>query len=392
MRRPSERWYVLTPLVAAILALQGCGGGGGGDAPTASAGGGGTTGTNQGTYQLTGTVPGTLIEAFCEDGRYFSVTSVNNGSSKHPFSMALPVGVKCQVVMTMNELDTARKTITPVAFDDGSGNAKPGITATRAGERVDTGFVDLPRDRTDSRFVDSDGDGVNDRPLDVRLPSVKPTIQLAARNLPTDPDGDGIPNRYDPDDDGDGIPDYRDTYDDVRGIDFRQKPDSDGDGIPDVEDRDRNDDGYDDNDRTTVFQPAPPTSGTVTLPASFSPDATGGQLLSSMCAQCHGTFGCSQSRFPSLLNEPGETASEFQGYIARAASLNKLNPGTQVSIMTAQAHGYTNAQALAIGNYYLQLARQQTGLQCGWGEGYEGNEGNEGNENGEGGEFGEQGE
>lgn len=60
--------------------LVGCGGGGGSSTTTSST-------TTPLTYSISGTVPGTLIEAYCEDGSFYNTTSTNNGTSKHPFHL-----------------------------------------------------------------------------------------------------------------------------------------------------------------------------------------------------------------------------------------------------------------------------------------------------------------
>ena len=349
------------PMLAAstLLALHGCGGGG--SDTSASNGSGG------GTYTVTGTVPGTLIEAFCDDGSYAATHSQQNGTSQHPFQLDLPTGTTCQLVMTMNEIDPANKTVTPIALANGKA-----LNGVKPGARVDLGFVDLPRSPSDTaRWVDNDHDGVRDNPLDVTPQQLPKDAVEVVRQSKADIDGDGIPNAYDRDMDGDGIPNNQDSDANGDGIPDAQAPDSDGDGIPDMHDRDMANDGhrddsggegghtnYGDNEGDEGYQGGgtmtganfsvmPPLSQ-VTLPTAFSPDNTGGQLLGSLCAQCHGTFGCSQTHFPRL-GPGGEGAGDMIEFFHK-------NPDS--NMMAAQAQGYTTSEAQAIGAYYSQLQRQ----------------------------------
>ncbi len=70
--------------------------------------------------------------------------------------------------------------------------------------------------------------------------------------LPTDTDGDGIPDRTDPDDDNDGVPDTDDRF----PLDATESADHDGDGIGDVADRDDDNDGVDDIDDADPLDPS----------------------------------------------------------------------------------------------------------------------------------------
>jgi len=47
---------------------------------------------------------GTLIEAFCADGTYYKVNSTESRSTQHPFTLALPTGVDCRLVMTVMKM------------------------------------------------------------------------------------------------------------------------------------------------------------------------------------------------------------------------------------------------------------------------------------------------
>ena len=70
--------------------------------------------TTDSTSTISGTVPGTLIEAFCANGGHYKVNSVQDGSNQHPFSLALPNNISCTLVMTTNENDGANRVITPI--------------------------------------------------------------------------------------------------------------------------------------------------------------------------------------------------------------------------------------------------------------------------------------
>ena len=98
----------LSALASALL-LAGCGGGGSS-----------STGTIEQTSKITGTVPGTLIEAFCEDGSYYSVNSTDDHSDEHPFEIEIPNNISCSLVMTTNENDPDNRIITLIGFTNGS--------------------------------------------------------------------------------------------------------------------------------------------------------------------------------------------------------------------------------------------------------------------------------
>ena len=370
MRKRTGYGLVLTPLVAAILALQGCGGGGGGsDAPATSAGGGGTPGTNQGTYQLTGTVPGTLIEAFCEDGTYYKTTSLDNGTTAHPFSLTLPNGTACQVVMTMNELDPDNATISPIIYRTPAGQA---IALKGASSTVDLGYVPLPDARRgEVSLIDKDGNGVIDTyerltsPLEVDLDHPGVEVVPASVTLRIDPDHDGIPSYYDDDDDNDGRKDWDDDDDDNDGIRDIEERDSDHDGIDDDYDRDRDNNGvYDDRDAKYIGDSQAGTSVsllrspavTFNLPSSYVPDLTGGRLMASQCAQCHGTNGYSVSGFEGLAGEADEIIEEIMEYHYKP----------NYDIMAAQAKTYSAEEAQKMQSFFMNMARQYGGGEYGY--------------------------
>lgn len=66
-------------------------------------GGSGTETTDTEFAKITGTVPGTKIEAFCDDSIYKKVESFKNGTDKHPFILEIPTNTNCRLVMTTNE-------------------------------------------------------------------------------------------------------------------------------------------------------------------------------------------------------------------------------------------------------------------------------------------------
>lgn len=180
------------------------------------------------TSKITGTVPGTLIEAFCSDGSYYYVNSTDNNTSEHPFELEIPQTVNCRLVMTTNEDNVSTKVVTPIGIATSDGNT---TLFTASSELIDLGYVDLEMDR--SAIVDSNGDGVCDQVLTVTL-SNNEVINVTLSDDPMDKDGDGILNVYE-DDDDDGLCNHDDD-------------DDDGDGTLDSVDYDQDNDGVNDND------------------------------------------------------------------------------------------------------------------------------------------------
>ena len=115
-----------------------CGGGGSGDTTDTA----GTFTLNSNTSILSGTVPGTLIEAFCTDGSYYKTNSINNGTSNHPFELELPNNLDCKLVMTTNEddVDIAKRIVTPIQMSDGVTTS----TYFQVSENSDIGYIGLP--------------------------------------------------------------------------------------------------------------------------------------------------------------------------------------------------------------------------------------------------------
>ena len=172
-------------VLAAGFILAGCGGG---SACTKS--------TTQ-TSTISGTVTGTLIEAFCADGSYYKVTSTDNNTNEHPFEIEIPNTVSCSLVMTTNENDEAKKVITQIGVITSDANG----TLFTAAEDINLGNIPLAMDP--SEINDENGDHVSDDILNIQVDGTSIVIEL---ENPLDADDDGLVNVYE-DDDNDGIPD-----------------------------------------------------------------------------------------------------------------------------------------------------------------------------------------
>lgn len=312
------------------LALIGCGGG----SSTTTTDNTQTDTTS--TYTVSGTVPGTLIEAFCKDGSYYSVNSTNDGTTDHPFTLTLPEGSDCKFVMTTNENDpdTTKRIITPIVLSDGTTTS----TYFQLSNDIDIGYVPLAMS----------GAGVQ-TPLEISVNDEDFHINIYAYD-PLDDDGDNIPNVYE-DDDDDGYTNKYDDDDDGDGIkdedDDDYKDDHDGDGVDDYYDKDDDndeikdeddDDHYEDDD--DYYDNASGSSATIVLPTSYT--ANSGRLLGSQCAQCHGTNGVSTNSWDSIAGEDDLLDEFFED---------------EEPIMSAQAHGYTNEEVSLIGNWLKTLSR-----------------------------------
>ena len=293
--KPRKIPFILSGVSLAIL-LASCGGGGGGDTTTLQT-------PSATTSSVSGTVPGTLIEAFCADGTYYKVNSTNNGTAQHPFILVLPTAVDCRLVMTTNEDDLANRVITSIQIN--SGLVTSGLMNLNGD--VDLGYVPLSVDP--STIDDGNNDGVKDTPLVIAVNSSSLTVRSVSYD-PLDKDGDDIPDLYN-DDDNDGDFNRDDT-------DYVSDGDSDHDGIDDTYDRDDDNDGVNETS-TTAVSSAPVANYSLST----------GRLLVSQCAQCHGTNGRSVTRWDSITDEANELASEMFD---------------EDGIMLAQAHGYTSAE------------------------------------------------
>lgn len=231
--------FTLSALVAGFI-FTGCGGGSS------------TTGVIQ-TSKISGTVPGTLIEAFCTDGSYYSVKSTDNNTTEHPFEIEIPNTVSCSLVMTTNEDDIATKVVTQIGMITIDGNG----TLFTAAADINLGNIPLAMDPAD--INDTNGDHVSDDILSIQVGSALILVEL---ENPLDDDGDGLVNVYE-DDDNDGINNHDDDDDDNDGtldinendndldndgIDNNNDVDDDNDGLNDNEDNDDDNDGINDSD------------------------------------------------------------------------------------------------------------------------------------------------
>ena len=133
----------------------------GGDSSTASS-------TGVSTSKITGTVPGTLIEAFCDDDSYSKVSSVKNGTDKHPFEIIVSNNTQCKLVMTTNENDANNRVITPIGF------VKTSTTGTtlKLNDDIDLGNIPLALNYAD--VDDENNDHVVDSRLNVSLDNTAP--------------------------------------------------------------------------------------------------------------------------------------------------------------------------------------------------------------------------
>lgn len=341
--KPRTIPFMLSGISMAIL-LASCGGGSS-DATSS------TTTTATTTSVVSGTVPGTLIEAFCADGTYRQVKSDSNvESTEHPFSILLPNNVDCRLVMTTNEDDPINKIVTSIQID--SGLVASGLINMSA--NFDLGYVPLSMYRDDIDFDDLNLDGIKDTPLSVPLTLPDGVVLLDVDSDPLDKDGDDILDYYDDDDDNDGTPDITDDDDDNDGILDVDEHDSDGDGIDDLYDRDDDNDGLnDDVDSDDDGDSIPDNEdddhnddydsvvNTVYTPVTEY-NVTAGRLLASQCAQCHGTNGVSTNSWDSIA---GESAYEL------VSEMLEIQAGEEDLIMQAQAHGYTDAEIAALAGW-----------------------------------------
>ncbi len=244
----------------AILAIlqSACGGGGGGDSDSDS------TASFTGAA-VSGTVPGTMIEAFGDNGSYYATRSNNNGSARHPFRLDVKPGVGFHLVMVTNE-GTPEEVVTPIGFRDSSGRVRTRLVLDN-GEKVDLGHIPLHMSRNEAAGDDDDGDGVLDHPLVLDDAGAENPLSQSdvdddgindwddpdhggyhydnTMHDPQDHDDDGVPNVHDndydsraDDRDGDGLPDHRDA-----------NPDNDSGHNNDALDDDCDHDGYSDEDR-----------------------------------------------------------------------------------------------------------------------------------------------
>lgn len=277
-----NRQLFLKPLTVAIasLLLTACGSSGSGSTNTA------------GTATISGTVPGTMIEAIADNGGYYVTHSTNNGTSQHPFSLEVPAGMGVRLVMTTNE-GNADEVKSPIGFRDNTAQEHSRIVLGD-GDLIEIGHVPLAMSRAQAAGdVDGDGDnddidndGLLDSPFmldDSQSPLAHADADADGMNDfddpdhggyqysigvqdPLDHDNDGVPNTIDPDyvpavgfmdSDRDGLHDDTNDMntgnieglnsrfiDDLQGYGYHQD-DENHDGF---HDDDANRDGYHDDD------------------------------------------------------------------------------------------------------------------------------------------------
>lgn len=221
--------FILFSLITTPLLIIGCGGSSSSTATTA---------------KVSGTVPGTLIEAFCEDGTYLKVTSTQNGTDEHPFELDLPTNTNCRLVMTTNENDPLNRIITRIGFINTSA---VGSTLTLS---TDINLGHIPLSLNYAEVDDNDGDHVVDTLLHIELSStdagvndtpVSDSDHDGTVDAYEDDDDDNIVNAYE-DDDNDGNPNIHDDDDDDDDNDSDDNSDENNDNDSDDSNEDSNDD------------------------------------------------------------------------------------------------------------------------------------------------------
>ena len=320
--------HTISVMVSTAVLLAACGGGGSNVASTST--------PTKSSFNVTGTVPGTLIEAFCENGSYHSVNSDNNGTTKHPFVLNLPTNLSCRLVMTTNEDDINNKVVTPIKFVNKAGESSIAYSVT--GD-LDLSHIDLALSRA-NMSSDANSDGVEDEPTEVEVEDDVDIIDNT--DDPMDEDGDDIIDVYE-DDDGDGVNNHDDDDDDGDGVldddDSDYDDDHDGDGINDDEDEDDDNDGIgddDDEDHESETESETPTDPLVTTPSA-------GRLLASQCTQCHGSDGNPDNGFENLVGE------EIYG------DLIEMKRESKLELMHLQALGYSDEQIRLMDEYFNNL-------------------------------------
>ncbi len=326
-----KKRYTITVMVSTAVLIAACGGGGSNS----------STPTSNPSFSLQGTVPGTLIEAFCEDGSYHAVNSETNASTKHPFVLELPTNLSCRLVMTTNENDLDNKVVTPIKLINSSG---AGSIAFSGKEDVDLDHIDLAMNRAEMNS-DENEDGVEDVPKEVFLDStVSSSVEvIISDNDPMDKDNDDIIDIYE-DDDGDKINNHDDDDDDGDGIideEDLDDDDLDGDGIKDEEDIDDDNDGIEDEE-DNISNPTASQDQIVTT-------ISAGRLLASQCAQCHRTDANPNKGFEDLIGE------EIYG------DLVEMKRESKRELMHLQANGYSEEQILLMDDYFNNLTENSGG-------------------------------
>jgi len=111
---------------------------------------------------IRGSLPGTLIEAICDDNKYFSTYSVQIGV-QHPFELEIESGLNCRLVMTTNE-GTSDNIITNIEFieNNASGDIFKGLA-----HNINLGFI--PLETIKVNIVDDNNDSIVDSPIILEL-------------------------------------------------------------------------------------------------------------------------------------------------------------------------------------------------------------------------------
>jgi len=234
MKELSFKKSILASAVALFtLTLAACGGGGGTNASPSTA----TT--------ISGTVPGTLIRAYGDNGSFYEVASTNNGTTEHPFSLTVPAGMGFRLVMVTNE-GTVDEVVQPIAFKDSTGAVKDRIVFGK-NEVVDLGNVNLYMSRNEAVADDTNGDGILDKPfiLDDKAGAKNPLLQVDADNDGVKDFADTDHGNYDyvgsdpKDANNDHIMDNLDKITNSTPCTTSTVTDSDCDGVPDTVDSNR---------------------------------------------------------------------------------------------------------------------------------------------------------
>lgn len=204
-------------------------------------------------YNLSGTIPdvSALVEGFCANGAYYTsgqLAGTNNPAGTQTFSIQLPSGTSCRLVLTTNEIDQANKIITALKLNlNGSVNSLIKIS-----QDVNLGNIQVPTNY--SSITDTYGDHVNDDLYEHGISAITGLTLSNSSLMDKDNDhipdiyenydGDSLHNKDDNDDDNDGLLDHLDSDDDGDGYNDH---DNDGDGISDSVDIDDDNDGTDDD-------------------------------------------------------------------------------------------------------------------------------------------------
>jgi len=219
---------------AALLLLAGCGGSGGTLAD------GGIIGTGS----VIGTVPGTVIEAYGDNGDYRQTSSEINSTDKHPFRLQLKAGIGYYLVMIINE-GTENEIVMPISFPDDQGQLFARIVL-REGQEIDLGHIPLYLNCNDVLQFEPDEDCSAGTPYVFKNPFILDEDEGSHNPLRVmDADDDGIDD-YDDEDHG---------YGQQNGQQYKDPQDHDDDRVPNYYDddfspgpNDQDEDGIDDDD------------------------------------------------------------------------------------------------------------------------------------------------